>query len=191
MPADFCAAAKLAESAAQSSRTLRERPEGNPLHQHHAASLGEPVLAATALAVQKLQQFLAQHFFTEQVGQSNNGLLRCTDAFHHIGPLAHELAQFLMRRPHYLLHVWIIAAGRPLLPPPLLSFRPMSMTCPSTEHPSSVCESSRTPVLCHTIPCPLLRDHSADSSIKSESISRFRRSFNLQLALVLCRLRRQ
>ena len=67
----------------------------------------ESRLAATAFAVHQFKQFFAENFIAEEVGQSDDGLLHRPDALHHIGALAHELAQFLVRRLHHFLHVRI------------------------------------------------------------------------------------
>ncbi len=97
-------------------------------HQHHAAGLGEAGLAAAALAVHQFQQFFAQHFIAEQVGQSNDGLLHRADALHHIGPLAHQLAQLLVRRPHHFLYMRIGAAGKISVSRAVAAVSPVSMT---------------------------------------------------------------
>src|SRR5205807_437020 len=74
-------------------------------HQDHATSLGKTRLATIALAVHQFQQFLAQHAVAEQVGQADDRLLHGADPPHHFRTLLQQLAKFVMRLPHYFLHM--------------------------------------------------------------------------------------
>ena len=87
-------------AAARAEGAVRSHPAGAVAHRHAADRAGE------------------------QVGQSDDGLLHRPDALHHIRALAHELAQFLVRRLHHFLYVRIRTAGEISVPPAVANAMP-------------------------------------------------------------------
>jgi hypothetical protein len=81
-------------------------------HQHHPAGFGESRLSAAALTIYQFPQLFTQHFIAEHVGKSNYDLLHGAYALYHVGPLAHELVQLVVRRPDNFLHMRIGPAGK-------------------------------------------------------------------------------
>jgi hypothetical protein len=81
------------------------------LHQDHAARFREAGLAPVALAIDQLQQFIAQHIIAKEVGQSGNGLLDRPNAAHQFRTLLQQMPQLLMSLPHNFLNMSMVVNG--------------------------------------------------------------------------------
>src|SRR5262249_12098847 len=54
--------------------------------------------------------FFAEYFISEEIGETDDGLLDCANALHHVGPLAHELPQLLVSLANHFDHMRIVRA---------------------------------------------------------------------------------